>query len=1427
MPGHFRGAHSNTLRVAMVGMFVATSILFVDGLPAHATPPILSRISVASGGQEGNNSSQTSAGSRSASGDGSLVVFASAASNLVAGDINGAEDVFLRNRVTSTTALISVGIGGAQANGGSRDAAISEDGRFVVFTSDASNLVAGDTNGSADIFVRDLQSQTTTRVTSLGGRLPAISADGRYITFEQWGGVYTSNDHTGSSDVYRADRTTGAISLVSVWAVGGQVGDSTISAISSDGRYVAFESDAGIVMPDANTTDGDIYVRDMVGNSSTRVSVSTAGAQGLGASSAPSISDDGRYVAFESDAALDPQDLNGDPDIYVRDRTNATTTRASVGSNGGSNGFSAFPSISGNGRFIAFDSDTTNLVPGDTNAVEDVFVRDLSAGTTARVSAASGIQGNGGSYLASISSTGRYVVFESDASNLVAGDSNGLGDVFVHDGGETVPPTISSLSANPPALSPNADGIKDSTVVSASLADDTPPITWILTMKDSAGIVVRSFSGSGSSVSQAWDGKDTNGATVLDGIYTALLSATDDWGNTGTSSTTITVDTIPPTVTSWLPATNANTLWKRPTVSAVLADDRTGIDASSPQLQIDGVNVSSTYQASTSTLSGIPGSDLSMDADHAPSVMFSDRAGNPATISSSFHVMSIQQEPLQASVPAVTTHVPSATQCPTTCSITFTGVRVHTGPHGVTINSSAHDGSGTLSRSVSLATAYVQYVDNLGATFTKAVTLSPVTRTDDISIDEAYLSSFTLPFADADQQYADVTVTAPLQAAKGSIATLKMDPTTIAAPCSDTSSASDPATCGGPISSGADPLGLPLNTTVTDPTEAQMASEDSVLPTAMATVLPDIDPAGTRPPSGDISWTQFDPGQIEIKVAIGADVNQLVQDHGDSPSALTPLHPGPWDAVDIQNGVDRNYMLSVPNGTEKLKVTAYAADSRVEYVQLTNDFATADALTANDPMANSGYQWNLYGSYGIAMQQAWDAGYFLWSDSGKRPIDSYRGNREIGLSIIDHPINGAHADLNGKLMGGYNFDNYTPLTQSQVRTDREGGCDVYIWDHHGTIVAGMNAMTNNQEGLAGVDWNGHLYSIVRTHGDCTPAGPPALWITEAEKYGEVINASYQRPDPEDLGECDEIRNAFQHGIITVTAYSEQGNRGTWPGRCGYTVTTSASADNGKPWSGDTVDGYVNVFAPGYYLSAPAGSLHDYYVNDSRMTGTSLAAPQVAGLVQLLYALGVPPRYLGSVVTYSATPYVGSICGGNPCGRVNAYRATKSALINGVFEDWTSAGLPDRWGKRDTCSGGSVVSKSTENSFSENGQIPDGSSSVTTRCTGSGYMELYQYHKVTAGWSYSFYVDARTTSSARPDWMQVKICFYDKYSNPMLPCSLDSLSSSNVGGGWGTFAKGIAAPAGADSVRIALRTTGNAATNYWDDTAFYARKPTAS
>jgi Tol biopolymer transport system component len=408
---------------------------------ARAQAPSTTRVNVATGGAEAN----WGGGAPSVSADGRFVAFMSGATNLVSGDTNAFNDMFVRDRISGITERVSVSSSGEQATDHCNPGAISADGRCVTFWSAAPNLVAGDTNLTFDVFLRDRATGVTERVSidsaGLGANsdssMPAISADGRFVAFASGATNLAPNDLTWFSDVYLRDRVHQTIELVSV-AISGSAGDDSSGwpAISADGTRVAFMSYAtDLVAIDTNGV-ADVFVRDLTAGVTRRVSLSTGGAECNADASRPCISADGRFVAFESYATnLVAGDANLRLDVFVHDCASGVTELASVSSTGAQGNYdSRSAACSADGRFVAFNSQSVNLAPGDVLLWTDVFVRDRLSGTTERVSVSSaGVPGDSHSAWAAISADGQVVAFHSYAANLVPGDTNNTQDVFVRD----------------------------------------------------------------------------------------------------------------------------------------------------------------------------------------------------------------------------------------------------------------------------------------------------------------------------------------------------------------------------------------------------------------------------------------------------------------------------------------------------------------------------------------------------------------------------------------------------------------------------------------------------------------------------------------------------------------------------------------------------------------------------------------------------------------------------------------------------------------------------------------------------------------------------------------------------------------------------------------------------------------------------------
>ena len=287
------------------------------------------------------------------------------------------------------TALVSKSSAGAKGDGPSEEPSISRTGRYVAFDSNAGNLVPGDTNGTSDCFVRDLSSGATERVSVSSGGIegdaqcfgPAISQSGRFVAFRS-SATNLGGSTNGTWQIYLRDRWTGTTTLVSGRVGGGDGGDgqSDDPAMSGDGRFVVYQSIATNLVPGDTNNQKDVFLYDRVTGSTDRVSIQSNGGEANGASEDPAISANGRFVTFHSAAAnLVKGDTNKRHDIFIRDRVSGKTSRISVGLNDRqANGASLNPAVSSTGRFVAYESVATNLVTTDRNSDNDVFVYDRS-----------------------------------------------------------------------------------------------------------------------------------------------------------------------------------------------------------------------------------------------------------------------------------------------------------------------------------------------------------------------------------------------------------------------------------------------------------------------------------------------------------------------------------------------------------------------------------------------------------------------------------------------------------------------------------------------------------------------------------------------------------------------------------------------------------------------------------------------------------------------------------------------------------------------------------------------------------------------------------------------------------------------------------------------------------------------------------------
>ncbi len=418
-----------------LGAFVAGPLA-----PGQST----TRVSIGTSGSEGN----ADAFHAILSADGRFVAFRSAASNLVPRDRNFCIDVFVHDGESGETTRASVSSTGLEANAPTYGIGMTPDGRYVAFCTQANNLVPLDVDTYFDVFIHDRETAETTRVEApaeirvFEDQQVALSADARFLAFQSRSPFFVPEDSNELYDVFRLDRSNGEIQRVSVDSSGNESfgpSGAGCASITADGRFVAFESDAEDLVAGDDNDQLDVFVHDVVSGRTGRASRPFDGLATGGGGRNPRISAGGRFVAFESTASdLVPGDTNAASDVFVRDLVTRVTERVSVDSLGrqsdaGGRLGSRLDTITPDGRIIVFTSRATNLVSDDTNTRDDVFVHDRASGETARMSlSALGEEASLDSVHGGVSANGRYVSFVT-GSALVPGDTNHVLDVFVRD----------------------------------------------------------------------------------------------------------------------------------------------------------------------------------------------------------------------------------------------------------------------------------------------------------------------------------------------------------------------------------------------------------------------------------------------------------------------------------------------------------------------------------------------------------------------------------------------------------------------------------------------------------------------------------------------------------------------------------------------------------------------------------------------------------------------------------------------------------------------------------------------------------------------------------------------------------------------------------------------------------------------------------
>ncbi|MDF2812339.1 MAG: hypothetical protein K0S56_3370, partial [Microvirga sp.] len=504
-------------------------------------------VSTASDGTQAE--SGTSSGDIQMSADGRYVVFVSGSANLVPGGTNGRDHVFRKDLHTGETLLVSTGGGAAsaQANNSSGSPSVSDDGRYVVFSSGADNLVAGDTNGTTDVFRKDLLTGEIVRLTAPSpaqgfeeangaSTMGSVSADGRFLVFESSASNLIPNG-TSAFAVFQKNLETGAITVLSV-DLNGVSRQATGSEVSETGRYVTFESTANNLVAGDTNNAGDIFRVDTTTGIVEIVSAIglTAQSQGNKVSSDAHVSTDGNYVLFTSDATnLVAGDLAGS-DVFRKDMISGTIVRVSDNAAGTSsaNGASYDTAMSSNGRYVAFSSAGTDLVTGDLNGTQDVYFKDLTTNEIVLVSTAgdpSHTQGNKASFSADVSDDGTFAVFASHATNLVGADTNGSADIFrknvitgeilrVSDADDSTH-TQANADSRKPQISADGRYVLFESDASNLVAGDTNGASDLFRKDLDTGAIIRVSTASEGS--QA-NGRSMNGTLSADGRYVTFES---------------------------------------------------------------------------------------------------------------------------------------------------------------------------------------------------------------------------------------------------------------------------------------------------------------------------------------------------------------------------------------------------------------------------------------------------------------------------------------------------------------------------------------------------------------------------------------------------------------------------------------------------------------------------------------------------------------------------------------------------------------------------------------------------------------------------------------------------------------------------------------------------------------------------------------
>ncbi|WP_210588045.1 PD40 domain-containing protein [Streptomyces sp. GESEQ-35] len=423
--------HRNNRLAALTAVAVVATVA-LTGTSAGAVPgvPSIERVTLSATGEQGNGDSY----GPQFSADGRFAAFSADASNLVTGDTNGVTDVFVRDLRKGTVERVSVSSGGAQGDQQSSVQAISADGRYVLFRSNARNLVHWDTPpadaGADDTYLHDRRTGTTQRISAGfdGGSAYAagahMSANARYIAFNAKADRMEEGARDLFGAVYVFDRRTGSTERVS--NPNRPDNPALFQDMSADGRYVLYTQ----LVP--RSSYGVTWVHDRRTGTEERVNVKSDGSPAQRYALPATLSADGRTVAFENrDEDLVPGGTpEGASDVYVRDLRTDVTRRVDAGPDGET--LPGRPVLSADGRYLGYEA--TPQLPDGTRGPTNIYLRDLRAGTTRLVStsATGGPVTDASLWLTSVSEGAKRIGFSGRSSQLVPGDTNGTGDGFLY-----------------------------------------------------------------------------------------------------------------------------------------------------------------------------------------------------------------------------------------------------------------------------------------------------------------------------------------------------------------------------------------------------------------------------------------------------------------------------------------------------------------------------------------------------------------------------------------------------------------------------------------------------------------------------------------------------------------------------------------------------------------------------------------------------------------------------------------------------------------------------------------------------------------------------------------------------------------------------------------------------------------------------------